>query len=329
MKYAFRIALLILALSRGLVAATVPEKMKEAQAAFGEKKFDRVVALLSPHLDAIDRSSFLILAKSYIQQDNAFLAAKTLLAAKPRFPNDAEIATALGGAQFAVGRDREAKATLREVIETNPKYEDAYLVLGEHYEKRSNWAEIRFLYQDLIKLVGERPLYLTKLCTVTTKRAIYDEAFLYCEKAIRMNPKEPSNYLHLASANQHTGKTSEADRNFRRAADSFAKSEPAQLEYAKFLKEQKKAIEAFGYFKKATVANEKSLEAWKGVASLGIEIQKFAEAQTAIQKICQLDDSEGVRQAKRARDAVRSVKQRAWEEKFENLVNKCGSNLEF
>lgn len=303
-------------------AAAPKIDLAKAKIALTAKDYDKVVEIISGNLDVANREAFLLLVKAYQGQNNLAMAQKTLDTGRSKYPADPELPTELGRVYLGLNKDREAKAILKEVIDAHPQYEPAYLVMGEMYEKRKNRYELRLLYQDLVDHVNPKPEYLAKLCDLSTSEGLYDLAFKHCKDAIQKNPREPMNYVNLGSAFKETGNVAEANNNYKKAADSFSKSEPAQYSYAQFLDDQKKTVDAYKYYRRASEADEKSLRAWLGLGFSALEIQKFQDSIAALEKVCELDRN-GVKQARKAAATVKSLNQPQWMKKFEDLIKHC------
>jgi tetratricopeptide (TPR) repeat protein len=303
--------------------AADPVYLKEARAAWKAKNYQKTIDLLSIRLDVAPREAFLLLAKAYQANGNDVMALNTLTTGQARFSKDNEMATELGRAQFAANKEKDAKQTLKTVIENSPTFESAYLAMAEVYEKKNNRYELRLVYQDLVDKIGPKPKYLTALCGLFTRDGIYDQAFNYCTAAIKKTPAEPKNYINLASANKETGKDDEAALNYKKAADSFSKSEEAQFAYAQFLDDKKKFVESYPYYRRAVKADPKSLRSWQALAFTSLEIQKFGDSINAFDTLCRLDHHDGPRQARRATSMVVKMGQETWEKKFRALIARC------
>lgn len=319
--------LLLLDFSRAWSAPTPtpakPIDMKEAKAAFAAKNYEKTITLLSPHLDVANKEAFLLLGKAYSASENGMMAMKTYSAGLSKFTNDAELGTALGQAQYALKKESDAKATLKEVIENNPTYEPAYLATAEIYQKKNNRYELRLLFQDLVAKVGAKPEYLQELCDLTTRDGLYDQAIDYCKKGTKTNPREPLNYINLATSYKETGKTAEADTWYKKAADSFSKSEQAQYAYAQYLDGQKKFVDSFPYYKRAVAADPKSSRSLQGLGFAAIEIQKFSDSLAAFDSLCEVNSRDGIKSVRKAAGSVQRLNQPQWFEKYSALITKC------
>lgn len=296
--------------------------LNTAKTALKAKEYQKVIDLVSPRLDVSPREGFLILAQAYSGTENYTMSLKTLNAASAKYSGDREITTQLARTHMSLKKDRDAKVILKGVLEQHPKYEPAYLAMAEIYERAKNRYELRLLYQDLVQNLGEKPAYMTRLCDLSTTEGLYELSFRNCEKAIQIGPKEPLNYINIATAYKETGNSEKAHRYYKKAADDFGTSELALVSYALYLDENKNSVQSFGYWKKATVADPKSSRAWMGLAFSALEIQKFAEALASFEKLCE-HDKNAERQLRRGAGQLKTMKQDAWLEKMTDLIGKC------
>lgn len=316
------VLLLVLFLDLGWAEKPVTLDVTAAKAALVAKEYEKVVEIVSPHLDIANRDAYLTLVRAYVAQGNSALAQKTLTTGRSKFPQDPEFPTELGRVYLSLNKDREAKAVLKEVIDANPKYEPAYLAMAEMYEKRKNKYELRLLYQDLLERVGLKAEYLTRLCDLSTQEGHYDLAFKYCKDGIRIMPREPLNYINLAGAYKETGNMAEAEGNYKKAADSFSKSELAQFSYAQFLDEQKRPVDSYKYYKRASEADGKSVRSWLGLGFSSLEIQKYQDSLNAFQKVCE-NDRNGIKHVRKAAGQMKPLNLPQWMKKYEELIQHC------
>ncbi len=297
--------------------------MRVANKSFIQKDYLRVIDLLMPRLSELDREAIILLGKSQSELQNQTAAIKVYSAGLSQFPKDIEIKTLLGHELYRTGKDNEGMLTLKEVVESNPRYLQAYRFLIEIYEKRKNKYELRLIYQDLVEKFGEKPEFISKLCGLTSLEGFHDMAIKYCTRGIQLSPREPDNYVYLGLTNKDLGKTDEAVKNLKRAADSHSKSEFAQISYAQYLEEKKNYIEAYKYYQRAIQQHKNSMAGWLGVANTGLEIQKLAESLSAYTTACKMNKST-LPSFRRATNALRLAKNETWKKKFENELERCG-----
>ncbi len=297
--------------------------LPQADSALQKKEFDKVVRLLSPEVEKLDRHGLIDLANAYSGLKKPEAAIKTYTACLATNPKDFEAKTAIGREQLSLGREKEALATLKEALEMNTHYLPAYKLMIAVYEKRKNKYELRILYQDLVEKFGEKSEYITPLCELTTLDVLFELSLRYCQLGIQKDPKEPKNYVYLGITYRDSGEPEKANFNLKKAAEDFPKSELAQLTYALHLEEKKNYIGAYSFYRHATVAEPTSTVAWKGLGASAVEIQKYAEALEAFQKACSLD-KKSLPALRKATNTLRTMKIEDWLKKFESAVEKCG-----
>jgi tetratricopeptide (TPR) repeat protein len=296
--------------------------LPSAQTAYKQKDFGKVVSLLSPEIEKLNRESLLLLAKSYSALNKHDPAIKTLNACLALNPKDFEAKTMIGTEQLAMNRDAEALITLKEALEINPRSSMAYKALSQYYEKRKNNYELRLLYEDMLAKVGEKPETVTRLCSLCTEDRFYELALKYCQRGIQLSPNEPSNYVYLGITFKETDSKEKAGEALKKAAQDYPQSAFSQLTYAKFLDEQKNFVTSYGLYKKATTADPKSAEAFVGLANSSFELQKYSDSLAAFEKACALD-RKILPAFRKAAITLRSMKNSDWLKQFETSIEKC------
>lgn len=315
-------------------APTRAQDLGAAEKALKEKNYDKVIEILGPNVEKLKRDGLHLLAEAYSQKDNSLSAIKLYEAALALNPKDASSKRKIGLEYIKMKKEKEALLALREAIEMNPKYEPAYLDMARILEKREenkkdkpNRYDIRLLYEDLIAKVGEKPEYVTKLCELTTLDGQYTLSKQHCPKGIELNNKEPNNYVYLAMTYRDTGDQDKALKYFTKAADSFPKSELAQLSLADFYVEQKNFMKAYVYYKRSTEADESSIPGLYGLARSSLEIQKYEDAYQALTKACKINRSASM-EVRKALKSVNQQKSPEWSTKFDQLLDSCGLSAE-
>lgn len=300
----------------------VPTTATDPKDLFKQMKFKEVIDLLSPRIEKLTIFELLLLGESYSLTKNSLAAQKIYTAILSKDPKNISAKTLLGAEYINTNKEKEALATLKEALELNPKNERPYLELVRLYEKRKNKYETRLIYQDLVEKVGEKPQYFTRLCELCTLEGIYDLAKNYCQKAIHLSPKEASNYVFLGQALRDTGETSQAQKYLKQAADSFSKSELANMSYGQFLDEQKNFVSSYVYYKRAVLANPKNAKNWISFSAAALEIQKYSESLEGYSRACKLEKSAALA-FRQATNTLRVTKQNEWLRKFEQAVDRC------
>lgn len=295
----------------------------ELTTAASKKNYAKIIEILSPEVEKLSHPNLSLLAQSYFEINNYLAAIKLYTACLSLDPKDYKAKTQIGLAQFNLGKDKEALASLKSSLEINSEYEPTYQVLINYYNKKKNKYELRLLYQDMIEKLGEKAPYVTALCELTAKDSLYDLSIKYCLKGIQLNPKEALNYTYLGISYQDTGDSKKASKFLKLAADKFPKSEVAQINYAQLLENEKNFIGAYNYYKNATIADKQSVKAFIGLGNSAVEIQKYKEALEAYQNACKLNKS-ALPPLRKAINTLRSLKNQDWIKKFEETADSCG-----
>lgn len=297
--------------------------LQAAKAASQKQDHPKVIELLSPQVEKLSRDGLFLLAKAYSATKNHEAAIKTYNACIALNPKDHEAKAMIGSEQVDLGKDKDALATLKEALELNPAFPLTYKILIRHYEKKKNKYELRLLYEDMIDNVGESVEAVTKLCELTTLDRLYDLAFKYCQRGISLSPQTPENFIYFGIGSKETGQAEKAEEILKKAAETFPKSDLAQISYAQHLDEKKNFIGSYTYYKKALVAKQDSIPGLVGLGTSGFEIQKYAESLEAFTKACK-QDRKTLPSFRRATNTLRTMKLQDWLKKFEMGVDSCG-----
>ena len=310
--------------------ATHAQDIPAARAAFDSKQYDKVIELLGSSVDKLHRDGIYLLAQSHSEKDNHPAAIKLYEAALALNSKDFESKRRIGLEYVKMGKDKDALPAFREALEMNPKNEATYLDIAGIYDRRRppNKYELRLLFEDLLKQTGEKAAYISRLCELTTLEGQYSLSHTaddkgYCDRGIKLNNREPKNYVYLATTYKETADLDKAQVYFLKAADSFSKSGFAQLAAGDFFAGQKNFLKAFTYYKRASEASPDAIEAWQGLARAALEIQKFLDSYLALEKACKINRSAHL-EVRKAMVSLRQQKNTEWMNKFDSLATTCG-----
>lgn len=305
---------------------TTPPPTKSVQKLFEEKNYQKVVDILEPKSEKLSVNELLILGKAYSQIKNSYSAGKIFQLILAQEPKNAEVMALLGEVYLATKKEKEGLQALKDSLSMNPKNTTAYSILIQHYERLGNKYELRLIYEDMNKYIGETDYSIRKLCELYTSGGIYDLSKKFCTRGIEINKKLPENYINLAISLDATGDSQTADATFIKAVGLFPKSSETLLSYAKHLEEQKKFSQAYGFYKKSYSMNPASIKAALGTAFMGIELQKFSEALPIYQKICK-KSKETLIGFRKALSLMRTQKDnptaQQWLPKYESALGQC------
>ncbi|MBX3033591.1 MAG: tetratricopeptide repeat protein [Bdellovibrionaceae bacterium] len=302
--------------------ASPKEIYHEAQGLFKKNDYAKTTALLWKNVERLDRAGIILLIKAHEAKKewNDVIRAANLWLGKNN--NDEEVLTFLGRAQFMRQRKPdEAKETLKKAIEVNPKYQPAYEVLAEIYEK--NPYERRLLYQDMIEAFGPRADFLTKLCELNANDGENEQGEAVCKQAIGVNPKIADNHVYLGIIAKQKGEEDKAGRLLKAAADKFPSSELAQYEIAAYYESQKNWVDSAKYYEACLLADKNSERCLVGVGNSGIQLKKFERAHDAFQAACRRNGRKHTPIVRRAASSLRQMKALEWAEKLETVAERC------
>lgn len=289
-----------------------------------EKKYSQATAILWANIESLTESELILLTKAHYLNKDYFESTKAANLVLAKNDQNFEALTYLGLCQLRKKKDREAKDYFRRATDINPVYTPAVNGLVEIYEKHSNYYELRLIYQDMIKRVGEKSEYLTRLCDINTKDGITDQAQTYCRKAVQVDPTIPENYSNLGIVYKNINDIPKAKEQMRVAADKFPKSDTNQMNYAVFLEDQKNYIEAFKYYGRCIKINEFVEKCWVGYTTASYQIQKFAETLVGLKKACTFNKKHSFI-GRKAASFARTFKQTEWARKLDHLSEICGN----
>lgn len=298
--------------------------LTEMTTMFERKEYAKMTPVLWAKIDVLNRAEMILLVKAhYLNKEyNESIKAANLMIAKD--DKDEEALTYLGLNSLRKKKDREAKEFFRKATEVNPVYTPALDGLVEIYEKNNNFYELRLIYQDLIKKLGDKPELLKKLCEINTKDGINDSAIEYCRKGIMKDPKTPENFVNLGIVFKNMGEVDKAKQQLNLAASKFPSSDLAQMQLAIFFEEQKNYIEAYKFYGLCNKANNYIERCWVGLANTSFQLLKFQESYDALKKACNFNRKHSFIGRKAALQA-RNAKQSEWSKKFETLADICGN----
>lgn len=290
---------------------------------FQEKKFLQVTEIYSSNLDKLNADELTLLAIAYSELKDYKQMLKIIDLVVGQRPEEPEALNIKAMALMKLNKEREALDLVKHALELNPRYEPAYHTAAEYYDKKSNRYELKLLYQDMIKNIGERAEYVSQLCQIATLDGQHDQAIYNCNRGVSLDPSRESNYVYLGIVYKDQEKWKSAEGYLKRATIKFPHSEFTNYSYANYLFERKNFIEANKYFEKAIRADVNSARSLIGLGLTSIEINKASRGYEAFKKACTLKQKEVVSSIRIALQTVRKSKDQDMIQKFENLSDHC------
>lgn len=284
---------------------------------------EKIITELSSQIETLNRKELIELSKAYAALSQHLAAIKTLNLVISKNPKDFEAFTLRGEQEILFNKSQEALESLKQALELNPKYEPAYLKIIEIYEARKNRYELRLVFQDMVEKIGEKQFYTERLCEITTLDGLYDISIDYCRKGANRFKKSDIYPTFLGITLMETGKTKEGLGVLKKASAQFPDSKRVHLVYADYLFKEKNYIDAVKYYRNATMADSKNLDAFIGLAKTYVEIQKFDDSIEAYQAACKID-RKTVIDIRKSQNVIKLKKDKALDEKFKTLQATCG-----
>lgn len=307
---------------------TEPQSLQEAmilaEGYIEKERYSRATELLWKHIDKMERTDILVLAKAHEKAKEPVEMIRALNLILSKNQKDAEALTLIGKAHLLQKKSKEARESFEAALEINKKYEPAYRGLIDLYEHRDkpNYYELRILFQDMIQNIGARYQYLVKLCEINTLDGTFEAAIKDCKSAISKKSKLPDAYVYLGLSYRATGDEQKGINTLKKAANAFSNSELAQYSYAKILEEKKNYIDAIEYYKAGTDVDEKSARSWLGLATSSFELRKYDVAIEAFRKACKFERNNAAA-FRKAASTLRNKRNADWAEKYASASENC------
>ncbi len=189
-----------------------------------EEKLQSVVERFSRDQNTYKRARML-LASVHSQQRNFEIAIEEFEAIIRDYGNEADTVRSarmsLSGLYISKGDQPKAEAILEEVLKDDPDDPGVNNDLGYLYaDQNKNLAQAEAMIRKAVKSSPENAAYLDSLGWVLFRRAKYQEAIDWLEKAIKLPDGEDSTIVeHLGDNYEKLGKADEAMKNWKRALD--------------------------------------------------------------------------------------------------------------
>jgi tetratricopeptide (TPR) repeat protein len=156
----------------------------------------------------------LFLGINYLEVNKPEKAQEALLRGVDLAPTDAQMRFQLGVAKDRLGKNAEAEAEFKKVLQMDPENTAAMNYLGYTWADRGErLPEAEKLLRKAVSLEPENGAYLDSLGWVLYKEGNLKEAIPQLEKAVKLN-EDPLIYDHLGDAY-------EAAQDFTKAADAW------------------------------------------------------------------------------------------------------------
>ena len=275
------------------------------------------------YLDELDKKSKLILVRCLEKRLDYRNKVKVIENMLIYDSKNYQLYTRVGDAYYELREADKAINNYRQAISINPKFVAPYKRLLDLFKETENTYEQRQLLLEMIKELGEQPVYLTEQCRLFSLEAFFDQTINVCLKAVRSNPKIADNHVRLGVAYKESGDTDKGLKVLTRAARSFKKSEFAQWALGQYYYDKESYPIAFRYFRQAVAAKEDSHRSRLGMAQSAFEIGRYDLSLENFKKACQYDNKETIVAFRGAASRLRQDKNYNWIKKFDSESRKC------
>lgn len=308
------------------------ELLTAAEKIHSESGIQKSIDYLWKNSEKMERPELIYLAKLLVKQRNYKDIIKVSELALAKKPEDAEFLTFQGKAYLETYKDKQnlekAQESLRAAIAANPKFEPAYLILDDYYDRQDQISRnlkkpLRFLqtrrqlFEDLILQRGDQPLYYSKLCEFDTIDGLNVQAQKNCKKATDLDKNDIKSYLNLSQVFKQSGDEAQALKTLKSTLEAHKSSEEVQFTIARFYEDQKNHIESYAHFK--LCSTDRCL---RGLGSSSAQLKKWQESFDTFQKLCRKDRkwSGDVRKASQTAKELGALD---WEQKLLELSLNC------
>lgn len=265
---------------RGIASVDAFHYEAAAEKHFAAGRYQQAVDALAKDADRLSEQGYLTLAASYSELKEYDNELRILGLLSTKKPQDFRWYMLIGQAHLKKSRlakeldAQKAEETLaiqnfRNALKANSKFKPAYDQMIEIFLVKGENHEARELMIEALNQVGDRPEWLNTLCRLTANDGFLAQAEEMCERAIRVSPASPENYVFLTQAlldMNDSEKTQKAQKVARNSGGRFPASEFAQWGAGKVFLLAKNYEAAIKYFGNAIHANAKSMRAHLGQA---------------------------------------------------------------
>lgn len=313
------------------------EAIAEAQKIQTEQGDKAAIDFLWKKSEKLTRPELMHLAKLLVKAKNFKDVIKVSELALAQNPEDAEFLTFQGKGYLEAFKDKKrlekAQESLRAAISANPKFEPAYLILDDYYERQDQLNKtlkkpIRFiqsrrqLFEDLIQHKGPQHLYYAKLCELDTLDGVNEQAIKSCKKALEMDKTDLESTLFLAQVYKQSGEQKLALDTLKAALAAHSSSEIALFTIANYFEDQKNYTESYNHYKLCAEPPHSTDRCLRGFGATGAQLKKWQESFDSFQKLCK-KDRKWSGDVRKASQNAKDLDSPEWEQKLLELAINC------
>ena len=140
---------------------------------------------------------------------------------------------------------------LEKALELNPRDEEAYLELGDVYQRQGRFAQAEASLKKLQKLNPRNEWTYLQLGNVYQQQGRFAQAEASLKKLQELNPRNEGVYVALGKVYQYQGRLEQAEASLKKALELDPKDEHAYIELGEVREEQGRPLPAEASFEKA------------------------------------------------------------------------------
>jgi tetratricopeptide (TPR) repeat protein len=294
----------------------------QAQDLFAKKDYHSTVETLKPHLDKLNRTNLILLARAYREQSDYVSEIRTLELALAKNPKDFVIFTSIGDARKKLKQYDPATEAYQSARAINSHYKPAADGLLSVLEIQENRNDARSLVNDMIKTFGDAPSSWGALCRLWSQDDFLEKSVEVCKMSTEKDSQNPENYVYLGASLRDLEKLDEAEKIYKSGVKKFPASESMQSAAGDFYLRKKDFVTSYGFYQAAVMNDANKVRAQVGLANSAFELQKNQEALDWYSKACK-KERDASKDFRTAIKKLRDRKEPAWQARYETAVLSC------
>ncbi len=220
----------------------------------------------------------------YFEQGRLARAYPFLMRAYELDRNDLMVRLKVGLLQLASGNARDARAEAMAVLASDPRNPDAPMLLAETARSQADVEEIRQQFEALLKQTGDTAPLNTGLGSVLLRGGDRKGAETAFRHAVELDPRcSPAHYaLGLIRLSQNS--LTNADAEFKAAAESAPRRSVRRLDYADFKLKTGDITEARRILTQLTKDVPDYVPPWTALGRIALAQKQYDECGALVQK---------------------------------------------
>ncbi len=168
----------------------------------------------------------------------------------------------------------------------NPKIYDIWLEKLELYVDHYAFEALRVMEDMKTHKIKMDPRHHSLMCKYNFLAKFTKETKLTCNKAIIVQPDNPSNFIYLGQTHVNIGEEKVGKRMLASVGKKFSNSEEALFAAADSYHESGNISAAYKYYKKAAKYPEATPDVFMGLAQTAFDLKKYGVALQAYTRHC-------------------------------------------